>query len=343
MLINIKNTLVLIFVMLVSLNCSAQESETYWEIKTIYREDNTPFKGLTGDLMQGILDYNFHFIRKGDSLHFDLPSKFSFALAEFKNLSQLQIRNKDYYQMYEQSFDGDIFKVKFKDLATMTDAKNTILEFVRISKAQYDDHIKEEIAYKKTIAEKINALRLQLTSNPQILLAPLEKLPQKSQTIEDDKGKAISLMIPKEIDLKKSGQIKTAQFGAVKIGTLVKNSVVYDIEYPKKDYGLKQLAIWVSTDPASFDLNAWKKQNPNRLIFKEDNNGLIGYELDYDADQQKAIIRSLFCLKYKKVGKIHVFLYSDIFRAQFRGDYDPLKDMNEILNFNYLMLNNISI
>lgn len=193
------------------------------------------------------------------------------------------------------------------------------------------------------VADKINALKQQLISSPRIVLDSLAKLPQKSWAIEDDKGKTINLLIPKEIDLKKTGQVKTEQFGAIKTGTFVKNAVVYDIQHPQKNYGLKQLAIWVSTDPAAFDMDSWKKDNPNRLIFKEDRNRVIGYELDYDADKQKAIIRSFFCLSYKKAGQAHVFVYADVYRAQFGGNYDPLKDMNEILNFNYLMLDNITI
>jgi len=195
----------------------------------------------------------------------------------------------------------------------------------------------------KVIADKIAALKQQLTSSPEILLDPLKKLPQKSQAIEDDKGETINLLIPKEIDLKTTGQVKTEQFGAIKIGTFVKNAVVYDIVHPQKNYGLKQLAIWVSTDQAAFDLDSWKKENPNRLIVKDDPTGVVGYELDYEMAKQKAIIRAFFCLRYKKVGQAHVFLYANVYRAQFGGNYDPLKDMNEILNFNYLMLDNITI
>lgn len=343
MLINIRITTVWIMVMIASLNCKSQDGETYWKLSTIYREDKTPFKGLTVDAMQEMLDYNFHFIRKADRLHFELPAKFSVDLSDFNSLSQLQIRNHEYYKMYSQSFDGDIFRVMFKDLATMTESQNTVMEFTRMSKAAYEDDINKEIARQKAVADKINALKQQLTSSPRILLDPLEKLPQKSQVIEDDKGEKINLLIPKDIDLKKTGQIKTEQFGAIKIGTFVKNAVVYDIRHSQKDYGLKQLAIWVSTDQADFDLGSWKKERPNRLIFKDDSNGVIGYELDYDAGKQKAIIRSVFCLRYKKIGQAHVFVYADVYRAQFGGNYDPLKEMNEILNFNNQMLGNIII
>ena len=338
-----RNSMVLLLMLLANLSCKSQEQETYWEITNIYREDKTPFTGLTADVMQGILDHNFHFVKKGDSLHFDLPTRFSIAIPEFKSLSQLQIKNRDYYQMYQQSFEGDTFKVMFKDLATMTESKNTVLEFVRISKAEYEEHLKDEGLHRKAIAEKMNALKLQLASSPQIVLQPLQKLSQKSLVIEDDKGKAITLLVPKEIELKKSGQLKTQQFGAIKIGTLVKDAVVYDIQHPQKDFGLKQLAIWVSTDPATFDLASWKNENPNRIIFRDDQDGLIGYELDYDDAKNKAFVRSLFCLKYKKLGQAHIFVYADVYRAQFAGDYDPLKEMNEILNFNVLMSANISI
>ncbi|PTS99307.1 hypothetical protein DBR11_12680 [Pedobacter sp. HMWF019] len=199
------------------------------------------------------------------------------------------------------------------------------------------------ILEQEVIAKKINELKLQLTSSPQILLEPSQKLPQKSLVIEDDKGKTIALMVPKDINFKRTGQLKTEQFGAIKIGTFVRNAMVYDIVHPKKNYGLKQLAIWVSTDPTNFDLLAWKKERPGRLIFKEDRDGVIGYELDYDVAKQKAIINSVFCLKYKKVGQAHVFVFADVYRSQFGGNYDPLKEMNEILNFNCLMLDNIKI
>ena len=339
----IRNSMVLVLTLFANLNCQSQDQETYWEITNIYREDKTPFVGLTADVMQGILDHNFHFIKKGDSLHFDLPTKFSIAIPAFKSLAQLQVKNKDYYQMYKQSFEGDTFKVMFKDLATMTESKNTVMEFIRISKAEYEEHLKEEGLHQKAIAEKMNALKLQLSANPQIVLQPLQKQPQKSLAIEDDKGKAITLMVPEEIVLKKSGQFKTQQFGPIKVGTLVKDAVVYDIQHTQKDFGLKQLAIWVSTDPATFNLNTWKNESPNRMVFREDRDGLIGYELDYDDAKEKAFVRALFCLKYKKVGQAHVFLYADVYRAQFAGNYDPLKEMNEILNFNWLMLSNISI
>lgn len=217
------------------------------------------------------------------------------------------------------------------------------MEFARISKAVYEADIHEEMVRQKDMADKVNALKLELTASPRILLDPMGKLPQKSQVIEDDKGGKINLLIPKEIDLKKTGQIKTEQFGAIKIGTFVKHAVVYDIVHPQKDYGLKQLAIWVSTDQAPFDLDSWKTAHPGRLIFKEDRNGMIGYELDYDAGKQKAVIRAVFCLKYKKVGQAHVFVYADVYRAQFGGNYDPLKEMNQILNFNYLILDNTTI
>ena len=338
-----RNSMVLVLTLLANLNCKSQDQETYWEITNIYREDKTPFTGLTADVMQGILDHNFHFIKKRDSLHFDLPTKFSIAIPAFKSLAQLQLKNRDYYQMYKQSFEGDTFKVMFRDLATTTESKNTVLEFIRISKAQYEEHLKEESLHQKKIAEKMNALRLQLRSNPQIVLRPLQKLSQKSLIIEDDKGKAITLLVPKEIALKKSGQLKTQQFGAIKVGTLVKDAVVYDIQHPQKDFGLKQLAIWVSTDPATFNLDTWKNESKNRMVFKEDKDGLIGYQLDYDDTKKKAFIRALFCLKYKKVGQAHVFVYADVYRAQFAGNYDPLKEMNEILNFNWLMSANISI
>lgn len=76
MFINISNTTILVMMVMASLNCKSQEGETYWEMNNIYREDKTPFRGLTEYIMQGILDYNFHFIKKGDSLYFDLPAKF---------------------------------------------------------------------------------------------------------------------------------------------------------------------------------------------------------------------------------------------------------------------------
>jgi hypothetical protein len=219
-----------------------------------------------------------------------------------------------------------------------------LLLFILLKIPVYGQNEKvNQISEQKAGAEKINALRRQLTSSPQILLEPSQKLPQKSLEIEDDKGNTIALMVPKDIHFKRTGQVKTEQFGAIKIGTFVKNAMVYDIVHPKKNYGLKQLAIWVSTDAAAFDLLAWRKEHPNRLIFKEDLDGVIGYELDYDTTKQKAIIRSVFCLKYKKVGQAHVFVFADVYRSQFGGNYDPLKEMNEILNFNCLMMANITI
>lgn len=111
----IKGTITFITVLLMAFSVQSQDRETYWKLAKIYREDNTPFRGLTADAMQQMLDYNFHFIRKGDSLYFELPTKFKLSMQEFKSLSQLNISGKPYYEMYGQSFRNDTFRIQFRD------------------------------------------------------------------------------------------------------------------------------------------------------------------------------------------------------------------------------------
>lgn len=338
-----RNIIIAIILFLMNLSCQSQNSPTYWKMTKIYREDKTPFTGMTVEGMQEVLDYNFHFIRKGDSLYFELPSTFKIDIRSFKQLSQLHIADREYYEMYDHAFSDDVFQIKFRDNATTSNSKNTIMEFSRISKEEFEEDINKEIARQKEVRAKINTLKNQLSTAPQIILHQVEKLPVKNQVIQDDKGNPITLEVPRGIELKVSGHVKTQQFGPIKIGTFTTNAKIYDLVHPQKNYGLKQLTIWLSTDPADFDLAGYKLESPDRVIFKEDANSVTGYELDYDPKDGKAIIRSVFCLKYKKVGQTHVFIYADVYRSQFSGNFDRMAEMNEILNFNYQLSENITI
>ena len=339
----IRNTITLIIIILVSLSCRSQQKEDYWKLTKIYREDKTAFKGLMVNAMQQMLDYNFHFIRKGDSLYFELPTKFTVDIHDLNSFSQLHITDKEYFEMYDHAFNKDTFIIKFKDNATMSDSKNTIMAFNRIPKEAFEKDIQAVIEQQKEMSAKIIGLQKQLEANPQITLHQVVKLPQKKEVIQDDKGNNITLQIPQEIDVKKSGAIKTEEFGAIKIGTFVDKSRIYDVVHPQKNYRLKQLAIWLSTASADFDLAKYTSENPRRVIYKEHDNSICGYELDYDPENKKAIIGSVFCLKYYKVGQTHVFIYADVYRSQFKGNFDPMVEMNEILNFNYQLSENITL
>lgn len=292
--------------------------------------------------MQEILDYNFHFMKRNDSLNFELPEKFQLDINQFKSLRQLNITAKDYYEMYGYEFSGDRFVIKFKDNATMSDSKNTVIEFKRITKDEFMNSVEEAIVGKKKRLESINSLKNELEKQPKIALNSVNKLPLKSQSILTDKGGEIFLKIPNEIELKESGDIKNETFGQIKIGTLKDNSKIYDVEHKEDDYGLKQLTIWVSTDTSSFNMDEYISENPNIHVFRKDKNSIVGYDIDYDFENERAEIHSFFCLKYYKVGDSHVFIYSDVYRSQMKN-FPNLEEMNKILNFNYSISENIAI
>ena len=156
-----KNLILLVFAF--SLQCCGQEKETtYWEIEKIYREDKKPFIGLTGYYMQEIFDNNFHFMKRNDSLYFELPKKFALDLKTFKSLRQINITNREYYEMYNYKFNEDNFVIKFKDNATSSESKNTIIEFRKISKNQFEKNISDAIAYQKEVDEKMSDFKKEL-------------------------------------------------------------------------------------------------------------------------------------------------------------------------------------
>ncbi|WP_202948177.1 hypothetical protein [Flavobacterium sp. CF136] len=337
-----KQLILIIVFTLMNVSCDSQNKETYWEISNIYREDKEDFKGLTGNYMQQILDQNFHFIKKNDSLFFELPEKFTVNINNLKSLIQIKIMDKDYYEMYDFSFSDKTFNIKFKDNATFSSSKNTIIEFSQISKEKFQKDINEEIAYVKELKQKTNNLKTELASKPQIKLNNVVKLPLKNYTIQNDKEGKIVLQIPQQIELKESGDIKNRKFDAIKIGTFKDNSKIYDVEDPKNNYGLRQLTIWVSTDPSNFNIDQYLAQASNLVVLKKDNNSIVGYELGYDNNFEKAIINSFFCLKYYNVNKSHIFIYSDVYQSQTKGA-NSIEEMNKILNFNYLISENINV
>ncbi len=335
--------LIIILILSFSLQSCGQEKETFWEIENIHREDKEPFIGLTAAFMQEIYDYNFHFMKRNDSLYFELPEKFSLDLKNFKNLRQLHIKDKDYYEMYDYKFSDDNFIIKFKDNATMSASKNTIIEFKKISKEQYEKNIAETVAHQKEIAKKMSDLKNELEKQPPIILNEVEKLPLKSVEIYDDKNQnEIKLLIPEEINLRESGDIKNEKFGDIKIGTLKDNSKIYDIEHPENDYGLKQLTIWVSTDPSAFGMEEYVAENPDMVLVKKEKDNVVGYTISYDFENEKAVIGSFFTLKYFKVGNAHIFIHSDVYRSQIKN-YPNSEEMNKIINFNYQISENIDL
>ncbi|SKB61943.1 hypothetical protein SAMN05660477_00261 [Soonwooa buanensis] len=336
------NLFSLIFALIFSLQSCAQESKTYWKIKDIYREDKQEFLGLNGIYMKEILKQNFHFIRENNTLSFDLPSKFELDLKNFKNLNQIKITDQEYYEMYDQKFSGNTFLVKFKDEMTTSDSKNTIIEFEKRSKEDYDKDLAKAAAERKEIAQKMTTLKEELKKNPPIHLEPTKKFPQKEVSILIDKSEKIELLIPDQIELRESGDIKNEKFNDIKIGTFRKDSKIYDIEHSGEDYGLDQLTIWVSTDPANFDIEKYIKDNPNMFLVKQENNNILGYILRYDDENKEAVIQSFFSLKYLKIGKSQIFIYSDVNRSQIKN-YPNSEKMNKIINFNYSISENISL
>jgi len=336
------NATIIILFSLISLGCNSQNKETYWRIETIYRADKKPFIGLTAANMDEIADYNFHFIKKNDTLHFDLPEKFQVDIKNFKRLKQMKIVNKDYYEMYDLEFSGDKFLVKFKDNATNSDSKNTIIEFKAITKEEYAKDIAKEIAYQKDITSKMDALKLDLEKHPQIVLNPTKKMPTKVDSLIANTGEEILLYTPANIQLKESGDLKNEVFGNIKVGTFKDHSMIYDVVHEGEDYGLKQLTIWLSTDSSAFNIDDFLAKKLNTYTFKREKNSIVGYDIGFDEETNQAVINSFFTLKYIKSGDTHVFIYGDVNRSKIKN-YPNATEMNKILNFNYQLSENITL
>lgn len=333
----------LILILAFSLQSCGQEKETFWEIENIRREDNKPFIGLTGAYMQQMFDYNFHFVKRNDMLYFELPEKFQVDLKNFKSLRQLQITDKDYYEMYDYKFDGDRFLIQFKDNATTSESKNTVIEFKKISKKQFEKNIAEAIAYQKEIAKKISDLKSELEKKSPIVLNAVKKLPSKEVEIYDDKyDDDLKLLVPDEIELWETGSIKNEKFGSIKVGTLKDNSKIYDVKHPENNYGLKQLTVYVSSDPSTFNLEKFVSDSPNMVLVKKEKDNIVGYTITYDFENDKAVVGSFFTLKYFKLRKSHIFIHSDVYRSQIKN-YPDDEEMNKILNFNYSISENIHL
>lgn len=327
---------------LIYLSCNSQDKETYWRIDDIYREDKKPFVGLTGAFMQEILSHEFHFMKKNDSLYFEMPEKFQVDLKNFKSLRQLHITDRDYYEMYGHDLGSSTFKIKFKDNATLSDSKNTIIEFKKITKEEYLKSIQEIIDHQKAIEQKVIALKSQLKTQPQITLNPVKKMPTKVAEIMNNMGEQIFLNIPTEIELRESGDLKNEVFGNIKIGTLKDKSIIYDVDHKENDYGLKQLTIWISTDSLEFSMDKYLADKSSYQLLKRDGNNIVGYDVGYDGETKKAVVNAFFCLKYYKVENSHIFIHADISSSQMKNAPN-LEEMNKILNFNYLISENISV
>lgn len=336
-----KNIIIILMVSL-SLQSCGPEKETYWQIASVYSPDEKLVKGMKDFYLDQIFQKNFNFRKRNDSLFFELPEKFEISLKDFKSLSQLHLEKEEYFKMENHEFAGDKFLIKFID-STSTDPKNSIIEFKQISQEDFEKNIAKDIAYKQEVAKKMNALKAELAKQSPILLNAVKKLPLKTVKITNDKADhEIALLIPKEIELKETGSVNNEQFGKILVGTFQKNSKIYDIVYPNIDFGLKQVSIWVSTDSTPFSLSDYSSENPNMFIVKKEKNNILGYTIRYDEYSDQAVIQSFFTLKYLKSGNSHIFIFADVNRRQTKN-YPNAEEMNKIINFNYLMSENISL
>jgi len=330
----------IIFALLLS--ACADNSESYWQITRIHRADNEPLSGLSLMNMQEIIDNNFHFVKRNDSLRFDFPEKFTIAIGDISTLQQLRITEESNYKLYETHFKKDEFYIKFKDNATLSESKNTIIEFRRVDQKAYHKEVKEAIAARKEVATKFHDFKDQLIANPSIVLKDAPQLVLKEQNIYDDKENSIHLKIPAATTLRESGDLNNETFGNISIGTFKENSKVYDLKHPALTNGLRDLNIFVSTAPATFAMEDYIKKNKNHLVFEQTENSAIGYALYHDEKNKEVVIDGLFCLKYLQTDSNHVFVYSYIPRTT-SGSEITFSEMNEILNFNYSLLASISL
>lgn len=360
------NTIKLIWSLLLAttcLSCHSQEGNTYWKIETIYAEDKTPIVGARAAFMQTIIDNQFHFRKRKDTLYFEVPQKFQLNLRQFKHLSQLNIAANGLFDMYTCVFTDNHCLIKFADTRIKSEPKHYIIEFKRLSKEEYLTSVAVVNAQKNIRQAKIDSLKSELKKQPQIRLEEAKKLPLKAHTIFNDRGTEIVLNIPEEIEVKPSRGFKQAVFGPISVSESKGRSKIYDIEHKDHDYGSKQLTIWVSTDPTPFSLTEYLSKNSNFLIVKQDEHSVVGYQIEcrsddvrsweevqnsvieskmnFDAEKETPVVYAYFCLKYYKIGVSHVFIYAAVIHSQMKN-FPNETVMNEILNFNYLISENIS-
>lgn len=332
--------LIIILIFSFSLHYFGQDKETYWQIASVYRVDEKPVKGMKDYYLDQIFKNNFNFKKRNDSLFFELPEKFEISLKNFKSLNQLHLENEEYFKMYDYEFAEDKFLIKFKD-NVLTDPTNSIIEFKQISKEEFEKNIAKANAHKQEVTKKMDALRAELKKQSPIILNSVKKLPLKTVEISSDKSdNAIELLIPEEVELKKTGSVNNEKFGKILVGTFQKNSKIYDIVHPKIDYGFKQVSVWVSTDLNPFDIKDYISENPDMFIVKREKNSILGCTIRYDEDNEQAVVQSFVTLKYFKSGNSHIFIFADVNRRQIKN-FPNAEEMNEIINFNYLMSENI--
>lgn len=335
---------VTLFFCFITMTAFSQE-EKYYQITKVQREDKEPFRGFTIAFMQDYLDSYYHFVKKGNALHFDLPEKKVIAENDLKSLNDKKFDGKFWHEIYENKVVGNKYIIKFKDNATSSSSKNTIIEFTEITKDQYYKNIEEEIAFKTKVASEITSLKERLEKNPMQLGSP-KILDKKTQVIEDPRNREITFLLPKEYSLRQSGNIKNKAFGELKTGTLKENSIVYEVEKPNTDSSLNDVTIYMLTDKAQkFDIETFLKTQTSYAIITQDKNSFVAYQVSYDFDAEKPIIYSYEMLKYYYFKGTHVFISSSMQQQDryLNGVKQPQEDLLPVVKTNFDLLHNISV
>lgn len=81
---------------------SFSQNEKYYQITNVYREDKANFRGFTLMKMQEYLDNYYHFIKKGDMLYFDLPTKLVIPEKDLKSLNNEKFENTILHEIYKK-------------------------------------------------------------------------------------------------------------------------------------------------------------------------------------------------------------------------------------------------
>lgn len=334
---------------LLSCNSNAQKT-TYWEISDVYRKSGKEMRGVHSAWKDWMLNSNFMFVRKNDSLFFKMPNEFALKESKFKGLEQMTLdKEEKWYIMYDIEVSRNSYKILYDDMATADkNSREFVIEFKRTSKKEFDRKLNIFHNQINEIKSKINEYKEEL-SNKLPFELELLNIENKIDTIANSKNKNISISIPTDSKLKPHSD-GTQYFNNIKVGGDDETSTIFKISPKDKKY--EKALFYIGTNiytktnnSNNFNLNEYLAEDDSNFIVEKDKNFAFYLPIAYEEENQNVIIESFNFIKYFRQKNTDIFIYFKLDNAPiYNGIYAENGTNKEFyINYLYNLIKNIEV
>jgi len=312
--------LLILFMPLVILTASCQEKESYWKIKSIYKENGEYLRGINLAILEAIVESNIHLRKNGDTIWIDFPEE---KVVKTDTLRALKYERypDDYYNeeyrgklmdsIYFIGVEGGKFKVKFINSNTGDDDKRTVIEFKEVPESDYFASLAEADNLRKEVNRIVNEAAQEFRSDSLWNVKPYKTVVKDFEIFDKD----FQLQLPAEYDIISSGSLYSHTFDNLKVGMSTDEELDHYFCISKLDWrDFHDAMIIFSVGPENlldFDRYIQEEYSPENILYKTDNS-FVAVDFSYDADTQETELDKIIFFKHFYSQGTHIIFSSEL-------------------------------